>query len=640
MTMTAEVHEAILPVQRRRAEWGYGLACVLLALVAASLVMRVWQLGNLPGLNGDEAWSGVQAMRAVRGEPFAWRTPTGNPANPFFMAPLVALHIALAPSFALLRSIAVVSGIAALVVNYWLCRRAFDTRTALVSTVLLAILPINVAYSRFAWDASQSLLATVLVLYLPLIYLLRTDREQRLPVAAMGALALALLVHPTNVFAAPLIVIPIGYVWRGQVLDRLRGTAVSARPGSLVALMLASAFLAYVVWMLLAGLVTRLHGPVEFGEFVQNYLRLLSGATVYEYIAGVEYASGELAAFAWLPATCKLLFGAVVVVGAWGWLRRLGAGASDVDVCLLLGWIAMLLGFAVVAGPEAIAPHLERYGICLVAPGCLVLARGLCWWIEPARAHRAAIAWALTLCAWLFPVTFALGYFDFIERTGGLSHRAFRTAASEPKLAAFKAIVAQRPADEAIEIVASEWWLYWPLAYMALGEDHVRVSGLRQAIDPQAVQRPRSEPAATIWYVEFLGSVVEREVLQQLAQSQVEFERQVITDYAGNPLISLIKVGRESFREIIRAADLTSHEVDLVFNVDGLCESNVHRDVPGGYRMREYLSKRPDSRQNIFAVKSDNFESAFVGGLQPLHPREKQTGREIGTQSRGPRPPY
>jgi hypothetical protein len=547
MITTLATQQRVSPKARRGSESTFWLACVTVALVTVAIAMRVWHLGNLPGINGDEAWSGVQAMRLVRGEPFAWRTPTGNPVNVFFLAPLAALHLMFAPSFTLLRSVAVLSGIAALGANFVLCRRAFDARSAVVSTALLAILPINVAYSRFAWDASQTLLVTVFVLYLPLIYLRRTDRGGTFPIAAMYALAAALLVHPTNVFAAPLIVAPIGFAWRENALERLRGAAVPARPGSLVALVLASAFVSYVAWMLLAGFVTRLHGPEEFGVFVQNYLRLLSGATVYEYIAGVEHASGSLIAFAWLSAVCKLLFGGVVIAAAVGWLRRLAASACELDICLLIGWSAMLLGFSLVAGPQAIAPHSERYGICLVAPGCLVLTRGLCWWLEPARAHRQAAAWALALCAWLFPLSFALGYFEFMEKTGGMSHRAFRTAAVEPKQAALAEILSARDANEPIAIVASEWWLYWPLQYLALGESDVRVSGLQDAVDPQADPEKTDGNRAAIWHVEFADSPAEQEILRELEDSQTDFTRQVLADYAGRPLISLIKPGRKDF---------------------------------------------------------------------------------------------
>ncbi len=537
--------DAVSPNERATAPRGGGnlaLPTVIALLLMTAVFLRIWQLGNLPGINGDEAWSGVQALRLLKGEPFSWRTPTGNPVNVFFLLPLLALHAVFAPSFTLLRSVAVVSGLLAVVANYALCRRAFDKRTALVSTVLLAILPVNIAYSRFAWDASQSLLATVFVVYLPLIWLRHGRALDSFPVAGMAALAAALVVHPTNVFAAPLLVVPIAYARRRQLLAALRDTAIPERPRSLVGLLLASTVVVFVAWQMLAALVTRAHGPGEFGEFCQNYLRLLSGATVYEYIASIQGATGPLAPFAWLPLACKLLFGVVVVVGGWGLVRRLSAYADEVDISLLLAWGTMLIGFALVAGPAAIAPHFERYGICLVAPGVLVLARGLTWWIEPGRPHAQAATWCLALAAWLFPLTFYAGYFEFIEHSGGLSQRAFGTAAEEPKLTAFREILGQRGPGEALEIVASEWWLYWPLEYLALGEENVAVRGLPAVLDAGA--RPRRGPATT-WYVEYVDSAAERDVLRLAVEAGATIERRVVRDYAGKPLISAVKVGRK-----------------------------------------------------------------------------------------------
>ncbi len=114
--------------------------CVFLFL-AVSLWFRVWKLGSVPGLNGDEAWFGNEMLYALRGEPFLWRTPHGNPLNPFWCLPLWALHTVFQPSFVLLRSLAVVSGCLALLVNFWLCKATYDKKTAWISTALLAVLP-------------------------------------------------------------------------------------------------------------------------------------------------------------------------------------------------------------------------------------------------------------------------------------------------------------------------------------------------------------------------------------------------------------------------------------------------------------------------------------------------------------------
>ena len=127
------------------------------------LVVAVWfrchDLGSMPGINGDEAWYGVQAEMVLHGEPISWHTPTGNLLNPLFFGPQLLLHACFEPSFALLRTTALLSGLLALVVNYWLCRDVFGCRAALISTTILAVLPIDIVYSRLAWDACQSLLS-------------------------------------------------------------------------------------------------------------------------------------------------------------------------------------------------------------------------------------------------------------------------------------------------------------------------------------------------------------------------------------------------------------------------------------------------------------------------------------------------
>lgn len=506
----------------------------VLALLGVATFLRVWRLGNVPGINGDEAWSGVQAVALAHGESIAWWTPTGNPLNVFFVFPLAALHAVFSPSYVLLRSVAVASGVLAVAVNYWLCRRAFDRQTAVVSTVLLALLPINVAYSRFAWDASQSLLATVLVLYLPLWHYRRRPATTKLPLAAMGALAAAIVVHPTNLFAAPLVVVPIVYRFRHTLWTRAQAVALPAKTWTLAALAAVALAVVYTVWRVLADAAPRARTLGELAEFLANYVKLFSGATVYEYISGVQAASGSAAWFAYLPIVCNTLMLAALVAGGCGMLGRLKHEPSAEDACLALGWFVMLAGFFVVAGPSAIAPHFERYGICLVAPGTLLLARGLGWWLAPARALARAAAWMLALSAWLWPATYYLGYFEFIERTGGRSHMAFRTANVEPKQAALAYITGhgdRRP----IRIVASQWWNYWPLAYLALGKPGVQVTAEQpwQQGGPVASDADR---AGTQWFVEFFETPADHAAALRAGP---QAERHVVFDGSGSPVLSV-----------------------------------------------------------------------------------------------------
>ena len=107
-------------------------------LLTISVAMRLWRLDSVPGLNGDEAWYGVQALEwldgpANDGDSFSWRTPTGNLITPFFFLPQVLVHLYFEPGTATLRATAVTSGILALALNYWLCCQVFDRRTATIA---------------------------------------------------------------------------------------------------------------------------------------------------------------------------------------------------------------------------------------------------------------------------------------------------------------------------------------------------------------------------------------------------------------------------------------------------------------------------------------------------------------------------
>jgi hypothetical protein len=523
----------------RRWPW---LAINAAALLAIAVWMRVFRLENIPGINGDEGWSGVQALRLLHGESIDWRTPSGNPINVFFFLPLVAMHVVFPPSFLLLRVTSLVSGLLALVVNYLLCRRAFDTRTAIVSTWLLALLPIDIAYSRFAWDASQSLLATLVVMYLPLIYL--RSRAAALPTLAMIALVAAIIVHPTNLFAVVLLIVPAACDQRKQIARALKNTRIQAKTAALATLVAVSGAAVYGVWHGLAGGLGRLHGPGELREFVGNYARLFSGAAVYEFISGVQSGGPASEWFARLPVACNLVFGGVAAWALWGLVRRLKSRPTLGDASLVLGWLTMLVVFFVVAGPDSIAPHYERYGICLIAPGALVLARGMAWWIGDRNPQRQFCTAALALAAWLWPLSFYLGYFEFFAQTGGRSHMTFRTASVEPKLAAFRYVLEHRDPVRPTRIVCPEWWNYWPLAYLAAGHDNIHVFSAEAWHARSGALGPRW--ADNTWFVGFAGAEGERAALEEFEQSGLKPENHAVYDHGREPLLSIIGKAEKS----------------------------------------------------------------------------------------------
>ena len=460
------------------------------ALLLAGCALRGWQLETIPGLNGDEAWLGVQAAHLAAGEPIAWRTPTGNPVNPLMLLPLAALHAIFSPSVALVRSVAVVSGLALLAVNFWLCRKVLDRKTALVSTALLAVMPTLIAYSRFAWDSSQTPLVIVLVLYFSLATLERSALPARrwpapdwLP--ALLAFGVAVWIHPTNIFTLWLLLVPAVYRYAGQWRATIQ-KAWLLRPslvwtvGSAVALIAALA--GWYERHLLLTAAVRAIDPEQAGLFVRRLVRLVSGGTILEFIPGPPRTTDGLDRFDF----ALVLLIAVAAAGLAGrWKRRDAVRERS------LTWATglMLLTFYLVAGPAAISPHFERYGICLIVPIAVLLASGWSYWlgqgpvsfkagqqaVRDTRQRARFAVMVLSAVAWLWLINFYRDYFLVFQTSGGTSHVAFRTAEVEPKQAALDAILAAEGqsnlglSDKPIWIVADSWWSHWPLAYFAVG---------------------------------------------------------------------------------------------------------------------------------------------------------------------------
>jgi len=517
------------------------------ALAAVAVGFRVWSLENVPGLNGDEAWYGVQAMELLDGGAPAWQTPTGNPLNPLFIGPVALLHAVWGPSVGTLRAVAVASGLLALAVNWLLARRVFDRATAAASTLALAALPVNIVYSRFAWDASQSLLATLPVLYLSLGAVRFGERRRRWLAGAVAALVVAVVVHPANVFAAAGPIAAAGAVWGSREAMRTLVERL-ARPRTLLVtgLLLAAAAAGVACYFRATNglLAERLTGIADLTQrrglahFLVLYPRLLAGGTVYEYLAGTASWTQWPAAGGWGVDTFALWAG-LLLAAAVLW-RGADRGGNDSDTALAQAWAIGVLGFLLAAGPSGMAPGYERYALCLVAPSVLLLVRGAMRWTDtdaaetPPRSRRPiAAGLAASLLGWLLLADFYEHYFAEFAARGGQSHATFRTAAVEPKLAALRAI-ADRSGPGDVHIVTSEYWLSWPLRYFAFGQRNVRVTLAGAGV---AAEFSGDEmPGGQTWRVEFTGSPACQRVRDALPAGTNE---ETIADAAGRPLLSL-----------------------------------------------------------------------------------------------------
>ena len=479
------------------------------AVLTAALALRLWRLETLPGINGDEAWYGVQMLNLIDGQPFEWRTPPGNLLNPFFSGLVLLWQLPFAPHLWILRAPAVVSTLLAVVACAVLWR-FLSPSLAWVATLLIATLPVTIAYGRFGWDASQSVLAGVLLIYALM--------ERRWALAGL-CFVLGVWVHPTNIFLAPLVFIHLAY-------ERPFDARTFATKSAIALVIVFTArhfFVPPNVQMTASSIFERVLSPEAYGTFVVGFGRLFSGVTSYTYIVGPLSPANQYGH----DVIFWLLMISVAVLGVRGVFRSAGATQQ----AHVVGWAATVVAFFVLAGPEAVAPHYERYALVLVAPTVLTFVLLLGRAAERLKTERHLVGFGSVLAAACL-VSFGANYVHALATTGGESHRTFRTSAREPKAGALDWI-RQRSAGRTdcseTQIVAEDWWTYWPLRYLAYREPKLAVV---MTSDETVEQFLRSMDGCR-YLVGFVGGPFESLV----ARSNVPLGREAVNDPLNRPIL-------------------------------------------------------------------------------------------------------
>lgn len=153
----------------------------------------------------------------------------------------------------------------------------------------------------------------------------------------------------------------------------------------------------------------------------------------------------------------------------------------------------MWILFYLFAGPDAIRPHTERWGLCLIVPGTLLLARGVAAWIDsPPPTRGIAIA-----------------------------------AAS---------------ADGArVMIVSQQWWTYWPLAYLARGETRVS-AGMDLAAEQSRPAFVEAAFGGRLFFVEFADSPELSDDKAWIARHGRLVATSAVQNAAGADLLEILQV--------------------------------------------------------------------------------------------------
>ena len=461
---------------REARRWALALAIAIIL----GIVARAIALGRWPGINGDEAWYGVNVQEWIAGRPAFLHTGVGNPLNPIHSGPLLILSLAFGPSPALLRVPEVIWGILAMVLAYPLLARPLGRRAAVLAAVFIALSPAAIAYSRLGWDPS----GTPLVSLLAVGFALR-DR----PAIAVACWLLACVVHPTNVFLFPVMAAAWGphgsrrYLSASDaVRHRIRRAAIAAvivgvpAGGWLLASIAANPQTSLPS---ISMVLSRVVSPRAWGALVSGVLGLVSGVTSATFVAGPMPGVAVAIAKAIAGGTI-----AIAVVLGWRSVR-----SRPHTLWLAGGTIVSLVIFHVVAGPAALEPGHERYALFALVPLAILGSMTL----DGLAESRARLAAVMAAIVWATSIAVAVGGYFLPLARGGHSEMTFRTGAVEPKLAAFRFIESDSHGAGVVVVVTEDWWTYWTLRYLAGADSRIHVE-----VEPQVQMPGGLRPAGAI----------------------------------------------------------------------------------------------------------------------------------------------
>lgn len=421
-------------------------------IVAIAVAMRLYGIGRMPGILGDEGWYGVQIQRLLAGTGGEWRTPTGNVPGVIHYGSLALLHSLFQPSALLLRLPALLSSLAALAIAYAIGRRFFGATTGIAAVALMACFPINISYARLGWDPSHTQLLVLFAAYAAFA---------NLRILSALCFAFALANHPAAVFAAPFLTLAYFGLdvgkrpWRGAagrtaiyagLLALAIGFSLSLSPGA-------------GHYIDVSASLARLGHPSAWADFARLFSRLLSGETVYDFFVGQSFGPAQ--------AAIDLIVLVVLVVILTAGCVALRREFHWPTAAVVAGWLAALFMLFVVAGPWALRPSLERFSIALVPLTALALAAllGRCFPGSRNLSYFQVLMASLTL-----PLLagFWLSYLQPLDRGEGRPGTGLWTGLPGLNQEALDTIVARTGTAKA-SVIAEDSWIYWPITYRAAG---------------------------------------------------------------------------------------------------------------------------------------------------------------------------
>lgn len=200
--------------------------------------------------------------------------------------------------------------------------------------------------------------------------------------------------------------------------------------------------------------------------FSKNFLDLLNGNTIYTYIVG----SPEKANY-FFHLTISILITLSVVTSS----IYLKVVKKVKLPSILPGFLISLLGFYLLTGNAAIAPHQERYAMWIVVPALYLLFTLIELNFKFFKLKKL-ISPSIAVIGALMLVSFAANYIIKLNIYNSTSHKTFLTGAEEPKLKTIKEIERVRDHNKNAVILTEDWWTYWALRYLSVNSQNLFVT--------------------------------------------------------------------------------------------------------------------------------------------------------------------
>jgi hypothetical protein len=475
---------------------GFLLAlCWLVALTG--IAARLWWLGWLPGINGDECGYAIGAYHWWHGERVELYAPSSRP----WLSPILwvsqLLSVPLLPAGGVaLRWPVVLCSLTCLVVLAYGVRPWLGEARAKLLALLLAALPVDIVYSRISWDPSVTPVCAAVLL----VALVR-----RRPTWFVAAGLVGVLSHPFFVLLGPV-------VWLLGVA-RLRPGAVQLHARIAVA----AAFAAYVAPHVVGRVLYPDPAVLNWPRFAAGFFDVWTGEGVYASI--VDPAS---AAPGGGPA---LVFGTLALLFlAWDGSRTRPFSADSERCALAAGLTLSLAAGFLALGSAFLLPGYERFAMPLLVP----LVVYVVWRIPVQRATWVA---AVVLCS-LGLFNLVLRYFVPLATTGSRAGAAHIGAPVDPRHRALEIARNWNPPQSTI--IAEDWWVSQPLTYYALG------TGV-QVVDSHVAGEIRTLLRNGGVFVAYTDGVL----LAYLLELGLPLQREQTGMPNGRPVIEVVRLARQ-----------------------------------------------------------------------------------------------